>query len=151
MYNIINKILRKERGKYFMKFKIHDEDGSTFEIEEIKDDEIVETDPVDEPIVDENVNALTPEEVSALKALAAVADKLMAIIPAEKTDEVVEEEVVEDADPVVTEEETEEEVIDTKSCDSKKSFGSVEKKVKDAKTSISVEDAWQKRYGGGNL
>lgn len=134
-----------------MKFKIHDEDGSTFEIEEIQDDEIVETDPVDEPVVDEDANALTPEEISALKSLAAVADKLLAIIPAENPDEVVdEEEVVEDADPTI-EEEKEEEVIDTKSCDSKKSFGSVEKKVKDAKPSISVDEAWQKRYGGGNL
>ena len=66
-----------------MKYKIHDEDGSTFEIEEIQDDETVENDVVnnEEPI--ENVNALTDEEITALKALAAVADKLMAIIPAE--------------------------------------------------------------------
>lgn len=111
-----------------MKYLVKDGD-KTLEIEEVED-EVVTPAPAEEPAPTETHDdgapvALSEEEITALKSLASVADKLVALVkenePAEKT---VDEEIDE-----------KEEVIDT--CgeeempkhDSKKSFGSIEKKT----------------------
>lgn len=125
----------------------------------IKDDdeqeyEVVETE-VEEPIEDEGIEALSEEDIAALKMLASVADKLVALIqekeaPVEEPieEEEIDEDIVEDADEEI--EEKEEEVIDTRKCDSKKSFGALEKRTKtqDADLTDDVAEAWAKRYGG---
>ena len=141
------------------KFRITDEDGAKYEVEEIEEvvDEDVEVEPeAGEPSGNE---ALTPDEIASLKQLAAAAPDILALLdkgeePIE--DEEVEEEVEEeiDEDDLDEEDETEEEVIDsekTKAKDSKKSYGSIEKRNQ-VKDSIDAEeeiaDAWAKRYGG---
>lgn len=143
------------------KFRITDEDGAKYEVEEIEEvvDEDVEVEPeAGEPSGNE---ALTPDEIASLKQLAAAAPSILALLdkgeePIE--DDEVEIEVNEDEDEddldEVEEDETEEEVIDsekTKTKDSKKSYGSIERKNK-VNDSIDAEeeiaDAWAKRYGG---
>ena len=137
------------------KFRITDEDGAKYEVEEIEEevvDEDVEVDPeAGEPSGNE---ALTPDEIASLKQLAAAAPAILALldngeepIENEEDDEEVETDEVE-------EDEMEEEVIDsetTKAKDSKKSYGSIEKRNQ-VKDSIDAEEeianAWSKRYGG---
>ena len=139
------------------KFHVKDEDGEVFEVEEI--DEAPETVEIEE--VKDDL-ALTDEEISALKGLAAVSEKLMKLVAdvedACKDEEEEEEEKVEDDEE--KEEEKIEEVIDSeeddeekeaKACDSKKSFGAIESKSKSKDSladSLDVENAWAKRYGG---
>lgn len=138
------------------KFHVKDEDGEVFEVEEI--DEAPETVEIEE--VKDDLT-LTDEEISALKGLAAVSEKLMKLVAdvedACKDEEEEEEEKVEDGEE--EEEEKIEEVIDSeeeeekeaKACDSKKSFGAIESKSKSKDSladSLDVENAWAKRYGG---
>lgn len=93
---------------------------------------------------------LTDEELASLKKLLSVADKLLALVSTEDT----EEEQVED-----TEEEEEEQVEDSEEenekkelGDSFKSIGAVHQKKKSLNDSETLEqainDAWTKRYGG---
>lgn len=136
------------------KYYIKDDDDQEYEVIETEVDE-----PAEEPVMDEGVEALSEEDIAALKMLASIADKLAALVsedtpvdePAEEPieEEDVDEDIVEDADEEI-EEEKEEEVIDTRKCDSKKSFGALEKRTKDSDTSLvdDVADAWAKRYGG---
>lgn len=131
------------------KYYIRDDDDQEYEVIETEVEE-----PVDEPVTDEGIEALSEEDIAALKMLASVADKLVALIHDEPVEEPVEEEevdedIVEDADEEI-EEEKEEEVIDTRKCDSKKSFGALEKRTKTADSDLTddVADAWAKRYGG---
>jgi hypothetical protein len=106
-----------------------------------------------------DAETLTDEEIAALKGLAKVADKLIAMIgTTDSCSDKDEEEEEEMHDENEEEEEEEEEIVDTdeenstKTCDSKKSFGAIERKT--TKTEDSVEDAmdidaaWAKRYGG---
>lgn len=140
------------------KFHVKDEDGEVFEVEEI--DEAPETVEIEE--VKDDL-ALTDEEISALKGLAAVSEKLMKLVAdvedacKDEEEEEEEEEKVEDDEE--KEEEKIEEVIDSeeeeekeaKACDSKKSFGAIESKSKSKDSladSLDVENAWAKRYGG---
>lgn len=142
-----------------MKYRIKDEDGKEVIVEEMNDEE-VDVMENEEPIVDEPTSeSLSPEEISALKRLAAVADKLVGmcegttdaleeIQPEVKDDEAEEEEMIEDED-----ENPEEEIIDTKARDSKKSFGAIEKREKSSiedsiDSDVEIADAWAKRYGG---
>lgn len=140
------------------KYRIKDEDGVSYEVEEIEN----EATPKDKDpkVCDEE---LSPEEIGALKRLAAHADELVALIT--KTDS--KEEKVDDEEEKVDEEELkdsdeeekvdEEEIIDTdepcKGKDSKSSVGSLLRKTNtnDSKvidSSIEIEQAWAKRYGG---
>ena len=139
-----------------MKYRIKDEDGKEVIVEEMNDEEIEKV--VDEePITEEPTSeALSPEEISALKRLAGVADKLVAMCE-ETTDaleEIQPEEAEEDEEEMVEDEEEnpEEEIIDTKAHDSKKSFGAIEKKKTSVDDSIDddleIANAWAKRYGG---
>lgn len=130
------------------KYYVKDEDGERFEVEELTE--------TPEKMHDDD--ALTEDEISALKQLAAVAPKLIALVSEthdeDEDDEMHKKTETEDED----EEEITEEVIDTDEeeekmtrRDSKKSFGAIEKKKK-AKDSTDnaheIEIAWAKRYGG---
>lgn len=138
------------------KFFFRDEDGDLYEAQEVQPVEKLDEEPIEEPMKDE---ALTEEEISALKQLAAVAPKLIAMCdaPAEPVEEPIEEPIEEPVEEPVEEldsDEQIEEVIDTEEQtmkkDSKKSFGSIEKKVAatDSVEQDIVSAAWQKRYGG---
>ena len=113
------------------KFYVRDADGEEYEVEEVEE--------LDEGKNEVTEPALTADEIAALKKLAEVADRLIATV------ETAEEEPIADEEP---EEETEE-VIETKTNDSMRSFGAIErKKVVDETIDNDVDDAWTKRYGG---
>lgn len=129
-----------------MKYRVKDNDRE-YEVEEIVSDEEIEE--TVEPTDDDQ--ALTSDEIAALKAIAKAAPQLMELIKkSETTDEDIEEE--EEVEEVTDEDEEEEEEKIPKH-DSKSSYGSIEKKSKKVDDSI-VEDevasAWAKRYGGTN-
>ena len=135
------------------KFRIKDETGCNYEIEEITDETI-------EEVADDEIEVLTQEEILALKQIAAVAPSILKLLTQQK-DETVEEEEVEDEEAEEEAEEevvNEEEIIDSegintkeKKKDSKKSYGAIEKQ-NNVKDSFDVEEeiakAWAKRYGG---
>ena len=136
-----------------MKFRIKDDDGKEFEVEEIEEmkkdsEEEIEKNEKEEVKDD----ALTAEEIASLKQLAAVSSELIKLLEVEK------EEHAND-----NEEKAEEEVIDTdeheslKANDSKGSFGSIEKKEKkgvndsnEYNNQLDIENSWQNRFKGGN-
>ena len=141
-----------------MKFFVKDEDNETFEVEEIEENPTKEVTTE----VEAKDEALSAEEIAALKKLAAVADKLIGMCTTSDEDESDEdnEDVDVDVDTDEDEDEDKEEVLDTdedddeviKPRDSKKSFGSIEKKRK-AVSAVdsqqeSIAEAWAKRYGG---
>lgn len=147
-----------------MKFRIKDDFGEKFEVEEIQDD-FAETetetfddgeDIVAEPIQDDE--QLSNDEISALKKLAGVVDKLLALIPSEDEvqDDGEEIETEENIDETITDEdeeiETEEQVIDTNSVAD--AIGSLEKgkKARDSKTDAQeqIADKWQQNYSKFN-
>lgn len=138
-----------------MKFNVKDEDGKEYTVEEVETT-TEKVDPVNNTETkDDESSSLSAEEIGALKGLAAVADKLVALVNNDVGDG-CEEEEVDDSD----EDEDEEEVIDTaeeksakKMGDAKKSVGAIEKK-KPARADDSIEEdevanAWTKRYNGG--
>ena len=136
------------------KFFVRDADGEEYEVEEIKechDDDVIEE--VSE--TEERPEALTKEEIAALKRLAAVADRLLSTVNTEDEDpEMIDDEDEEKdiADEEVTEEKKEEVVDTTKTRDSRKSFGAIEKRKATVDDSLNtdIDDAWAKRYGGRN-
>lgn len=136
------------------KFFVRDADGEEYEVEEIKechDDDVIEE--VSE--TEEQPEALTNEEIAALKRLAAVADRLLSTVNTEDEDpEMIDDEDEEKdiADEEVTEEKKEEVVDTTKTRDSRKSFGAIEKRKATVDDSLNtdIDDAWAKRYGGRN-
>lgn len=136
------------------KFFVRDADGEEYEVEEIKechDDDVIEE--VSE--TEEQPEALTKEEIAALKRLAAVADRLLSTVNTEDEDpEMIDDEDEEKdiADEEVTEEKKEEVVDTTKTRDSRKSFGAIEKRKATVDDSLNtdIDDAWAKRYGGRN-
>lgn len=140
------------------KYHIVDADGSEYEVEEIMEDED-ESEMIEEKAEEPEVHddLLSEEEIAALRRLAAVADKLIALT--ETSDE--DEEIIENEEDVCDEDaeivkEKEEEVIDTceeeetKPRDSKRSIGALEKTQKIMNDSLvdDVAEAWAKRYGG---
>ena len=139
-----------------MKFFVKDEDNETFEVEEIEETPAKEVTTE----VEAKDEALSAEEIAALKKLATVADKLIGMCTTSDEDE-SDEDVDVDVDADTDEDEDgKEEVLDTdedddkviKPRDSKKSFGSIEKKRKAVSTvdsqQESIAEAWAKRYGG---
>ena len=136
------------------KFFVRDADGEEYEVEEIKEchgndviEEISET--------EEQPEALTKEEIAALKRLAAVADRLLSTVNTEDEDPETlddEDEEKDIGDEEVTEEKKEEVVDTTKTRDSRKSFGAIEKRKATVDDSLNtdIDDAWAKRYGGRN-
>lgn len=135
-----------------MKYKVRDEDGKQYEVEEVKEVKKTDEDETDKPLTNTRTEeSLSADEISALKKLAGMADKLLALID-KSTDEDIEEEEEEE---IEDEDEQIEEVIDTdepkKAKDSiKKSAGAIEKKTKtvDAIEEDDIATAWAKRYGG---
>ena len=142
-----------------MKFFVKDEDNETFEVEEIEETPAKEVTKE----VEAKDEALSAEEIAALKKLAGVADKLIGMCTTSDEDESDEDNEDVDVDVDVDTDEDEdgkEEVLDTdedddkvsKPRDSKKSFGSIEKKRKAVSTvdsqQESIAEAWAKRYGG---
>ena len=136
------------------KFFVRDADGEEYEVEEIKechDDDVIEE--VSE--TEEQPEALTNEEIAALKRLAAVADRLLSTVKAEDEDPETlddEDEEKDIGDEEVTEEKKEEVVDTTKTRDSRKSFGAIEKRKATVDDSLNtdIDNAWAKRYGGRN-
>lgn len=151
-----------------MKFRITDDYGENFEVEEIKDDEMLEEEEIhddfeesqEEEIHDEET--LSPEDIAKLKGLIGVADKLMALVATNDEEEIEEDETITDDDEVVEEEvdetigdddiEEEEEVIDTAPISD--SIGSMEKKSRKAKDStdhqVEIANAWSENYAKFN-
>ena len=137
------------------KYLVKDEDEGLVvtELDE-EPEKKTEDEDIEEEVHDDD--ALTPEEISALKSLAAVASDLVALVEKSKTsdeDEEIddEDEELEDEDEEALLDEDEEEVIETgKAHDSKKSFGAIQRKSKpkDSLEDDEVADAWAKRYGG---
>lgn len=149
-------------------YHIKDEEtGRDYMVEEVEATPVDEDldNPSDEEVHDDEEISLTPEEISALKGLAAAAPKLMALIQTQDSDEEEEdgEEEMRDEDEDEEEvhdededEEVNEEVVDTDEEKGKKtakdSFGST---IKSKKTKDSIEsreqainEAWAKVYGG---
>lgn len=136
------------------KYLVKDEDEGLVvtELDE-EPEKKTEDEDIDEEVHDDD--ALTPEEISALKSLAAVASDLVALVEKSKTsdedEEIDDEDEDEDEDEDALLDEDEEEVIETgKAHDSKKSFGAIQRKSKpkDSLEDDEVADAWAKRYGG---
>ena len=144
------------KRKYFIK----DDDGVKYEVEEVE--ETKDEEPLPEEV--HNEGELSSDEIAALKSLAAVADKLVALVQETHDEKSCDEDEDEDEDEVAgLVDEDEEQIVDTdededdddkkKAKDSKKSFGSIEKKSKtndsvfDAQ--IEIAKAWNARYNGG--
>ena len=145
------------------KFFVRDADGEEYEVEEIKEchdddviEEVSETEEQPEALTnEEQPEALTNEEIVALKRLAAVADRLLSTVNTEDEDPETlddEDEEKDIGDEEVTEEKKEEVVDTTKTRDSRKSFGAIEKRKATVDDSLNtdIDDAWAKRYGGRN-
>lgn len=131
------------------KYYIKDDDDQEYEVIE------TEVEETPEEVHDEGVEALSEEDIAALKMLASIADKLAALVQDDEDtgEEVVEEEEVDEEieDEDVVEEEETEEVVDTCKKDSKRSFGALEKRKTKTGDEAIVDDiasAWAKRYGG---
>lgn len=135
------------------KFRIKDEDGMEYQVEEFEKKEEIPT--------EDEMSTLSEDEISALRKLASVADKLIALT--ETTDEVEPEvkksvnEVLEDEDEEIEEKEDKEEIVDTdEDEDDDKdtmhdSINSLEKSsVNDSidDSQLDIASAWAKRYGG---
>lgn len=136
------------------KYLVKDEDEGLVvtELDE-ESEKKTEDEDIEEEVHDDD--ALTPEEISTLKSLAAVAPDLVALVEKSKAsdedEKIDDEEEFEDEDEDALLDEDEEEVIETgKAHDSKKSFGAIQRKSKpkDSLEDDEVANAWAKRYGG---
>lgn len=134
------------------KYRIIDEDGDHYEVEEVETEEVKAPETCEDPVKDDD-SALSDEEIRALKRLASVADKLVSLAEAQATDadedaDEDEEMIKEDKEEII---DTDEEELKKPTCDSKKSFGAIEKPVKTVDSlnaDLDIETAWAKRYGG---
>jgi len=132
------------------KYLIKDADNDTYEVTEVEE----EATPQDDEPIEETAEALTAEELVALRRLIPHIDKLVAQFetPAENADEeeFEEEDEITDADEDI-EEESEEEIVDTcKDSKSLKDSAVSNKKKVTVQDSDDLEDevssAWAKRY-----
>lgn len=141
-----------------MKFNVRDEEGKTFEVEEVTEKDETAAGELPENTPAQTTDAeLTPEEIASLKQLASVAPKLIALIPSEgAADEDTAAEGDED-DPDGDDEDESGTVVNTGDCDGtkkttdslKKAVGSTEKPtVIDSVEEDTISQAWAKRYGG---
>ena len=133
------------------KYRIIDEDGDHYEVEEVETEEVKAPETHEDPVKDDD-SALSDEEIRALKSLASVADKLLSLVTeAQATDEATDEDeemIEEDKEEII---DTDEEELKKPTYDSKKSFGAIEKPVKTVDSlgaDLDIESAWAKRYGG---
>lgn len=137
------------------KFRIKDEDGSVYEVETVEEEKTPGTTDKEIKKECEDEEGLAPEEIEALKRLAAHADELIALITKNDSKDDKDEEELKDSDEKVID--TDEEVIDTdeeaKGKDYKTSVGSLlnKKRTNDSHvidSALDIENAWAKRYGG---
>ena len=133
------------------KYRIIDEDGDRYEVEEVETEEVKAPETTEDPVKDDD-SALSDEEIRALKRLAGVAEKLVSLVAeAQATDEDTDEDeemIEEDKEEII---DTDEEELKKPTCDSKKSFGAIEKPVKTVDSldaDLDIAAAWAKRYGG---
>lgn len=133
------------------KYRIIDEDGDRYEVEEVETEEVKDPETCEDPIEDDD-STLSDEEIRALKRLAGVADKLVSLVAeAQATDEDADEDeemIEEEKEEII---DTDEEELKKPTCDSKKSFGAIEKPVKTTDSldaDLDIAAAWAKRYGG---
>ena len=133
------------------KYRIIDEDGDRYEVEEVETEEVKTPETCEDPVKDDD-SVLSDEEIRALKRLAGVADKLVNLVAeAQATDEDTDEDeemIEEDKEEII---DTDEEELKKPTCDSKKSFGAIEKPVKTTDSldaDLDIAAAWAKRYGG---
>lgn len=137
------------------KFIIKDDDGKEFEVTEETVDEQpeVEEEPAKPEVKDDE--SLTPEEIVALKALAAHSADIIKLLSveaeehAEDTDEEIVDEDVDAADEESSDEDEKEIVV--KTGDSKKSVGSIQKTTTKTVDSIDAKEAdiaqaWADRF-----
>lgn len=146
-----------------MKFRIKDEDGKDYEVEEILEKKSEEdAEPVAETVEETKIE-LSQDEIKSLKELAAKAPQLLELLQVEEKEHEDNPELV-DADEDMNEEEDfdedkemndDEEVIETceekSTHDSKSSFGALESKNTSCNDAIEEDEvslAWAKRYGG---
>ena len=139
------------------RFKLTDEDGSEYDVKEIDEDTVSETEKSEEKQLHDD-DTLSADEIVALKKLAGVADKLVALIPVEEAehanDEDVDEDEIVDENKACDEDEPtkKEEVVETKSHDSiQKSVGKPGKKITDSSNDLDaheleIENAWTNMY-----
>lgn len=133
------------------KYRIIDEDGDRYEVEEVETEEVKDPETTEDPVKDDD-SVLSDEEIRALKRLAGVADKLVSLVAeAQATDEDPneDEEMIEEGKEEIID--TDEEELKKPTCDSKKSFGAIEKPVKTTDSldaDLDIAAAWAKRYGG---
>ena len=146
-----------------MKYRIKDEDGREYTVEEAIE-EITQDEDIDcVPEVKDDDTTLTNDEILALKKLASVADKLVELITKDVTDEdeeddnkkELEDDELEEEDDEEVFTDSDEEVIETSeekkiAHDSKRSFGSNLKTTKRTNDSVQddINEAWAKRFGG---
>lgn len=133
------------------KYRIIDEDGDRYEVEEVETEEVKAPETTEDPVEDDD-STLSDEEIRALKRLAGVADKLVSLVAeAQATDKDTDEDeemIEEDKEEII---DTDEEELKKPTCDSKKSFGAIEKPVKTVDSldaDLDIAAAWAKRYGG---
>ena len=142
------------------KFIVRDEDNKEFSVEELDECSTAATENDDGA---SESAALSEDEIGALKKLAAVADKLVALATDEGSSELDDEDKDkdkdkdddDDTDVVDTDEDADEGDEDDKKLrnDSKVAVGAIEKKTKtndslNDSQELDIASAWAKRYGG---
>lgn len=132
-----------------MKFRIKDEDGKDYEVEEILEKKS-EEDAEEVETVETETFKLSDDEIKALKNLAKRADDILSLL--NTNNETSDEEEIESEEEEVID--SDEEVVETceqkQTYDSKNSFGSLASKKTNVDDSFEeeVSEAWAKRYGG---
>lgn len=144
-----------------MKFKIQDGDKE-YKIEELEEETQDEVTPIEGEGEVHDDDALLPEEIAALKQLAAAAPQILALLqPAQEAptedeepehSDVVEVTEDEDCDDAEEEEEEEEKVVETKDSVKGAAGSIIKTKSKDSTLSdadtreLEVEEAYKNRY-----
>ena len=156
--------------KHKRTYSIVDEDGNAYRVSEVDDMDNEDLDVQDDDVIENESapeNTLSDEEIMALKRLAGMADQLIELLNVEQKEheavsdegeDIIEEDkdIVEDEDII---EEDKEELVDTDTIsknkdrkrNAKDSFGSLRRvnnydSINDS--SLEIERAWVKRYGG---
>lgn len=147
------------------KVYVRDEQGEVFEVEKLENDFSDEIEEIDEDVDVEDSDALTTDEINALKLLAAKAEVILSMLDTSQVsdsdddideDDDDDETIVEDSEDEDDDDDVEEKIIDcsvkSRKLDSKSSFGSISVAKKVATRDSIEEDAaaaWNKRYNGG--
>lgn len=129
------------------KFIIKDEEGQQFEVTET-DEELPEESSEESEMHDDE--SFTSDEIAALKELARRSADLLKLLAVEEEEHEAVGDEDEDLDVDDEDVDKKEEVIETKSTDSRKSVGSIEKtRAKDSTNfnkEIEIANAWSKRF-----